>query len=106
MSGRVRVCRVLVAVGAMLLLTFELSAPTVGLAAAPVPQATTAAASPTPTAGSPRPSSSSSSADDPADEPSDDGSNVTPDQTGTWVALGAAAAVAVLAGLVVALRKR
>lgn len=106
MSGRVRVCRVLVAVGAMLLLTFGLSAPTVGLAAAPVPQATTAAASPTPTTGSPRPSPSSSSADDPADEPSDDGSNVTPDQTGTWVALGAAAAVAVLAGLVVALRKR
>ncbi len=54
MSGRVRVCRVLVAVGAMLLLTFGLSAPTVGLAAAPVPQATTAAASPTPTATSTR----------------------------------------------------
>ena len=106
MSGRVRVFRVLVAVGAMLLLTFGLSAPTMGLAAAPVPQATTAAASPSPTVGSSRPSPSSPSAGDSADDPSDDGSNLTPDQTGTWIALGAAAVLAVLAGLVVALRRR
>ncbi len=99
MSEQVKV-RVLVAVGAMVLL-FGLNSPTAGQAVAPVPQATTPAASPTPT-----PSSSPAATREPADEPANEGSNTTPDQTGTWVALGAAAAVAVLAGLVVALRKR
>ncbi|MFT3970888.1 MAG: hypothetical protein QM695_11595 [Micropruina sp.] len=100
MSGRAK-ARVLVAVGAMVLLIFGMSAPTVGQASAPVPQATTPAASPAPT-----PDSSPASTAEPGDEPADDGSNPTPDQTGTWVALGAAAVVAALAGLVVALRKR
>ncbi len=100
MSGRVRVGRVLVAVAATLMLGVGLSSPTVGQAVAPIPQATT-----TPAA-SPTPSTRSSTTVDPADEPTDDGSNPMPDQTGTWVALGAAAALAVAAGLVVAVRKR
>lgn len=98
MSGRGRVGRVLVAVAAMLMLGVGLSSPTVGQAVAPLPQATTTA--------SPTPSPPSSTASDPADEPVDDGSNPMPAQTGTWAALGAAAALAVTAGLLVALRKR
>ena len=88
--------RVLLAAGALLVLILGLSAPTPGRAAVPVPQATTATASP----------SASEAEEEPADEITDDGSNPTPAQTGTWLAVGAAAALSVAAGLVVALRKR
>ena len=96
MSGRVMIGRVLLAAGALLVLILGLSAPTPGRAAVPVPQATTATASP----------SASEAEEEPADEITDDGSNPTPAQTGTWLAVGAAAALSVAAGLVVALRKR
>ena len=96
MSGRVMIGRALLAAGALLVLILGLSAPTPGRAAVPVPQATTATASP----------SASEVEEEPADEITDDGSNPTPAQTGTWLAVGAAAALSVAAGLVVALRKR
>ncbi len=96
MSGRVMIGRALLAAGALLVLILGLSAPTPGRAAVPVPQATTATASP----------SASEAEEEPADEITDDGSNPTPAQTGTWLAVGAAAALSVAAGLVVALRKR
>lgn len=103
MSVRVMAGRLLATGGALLVLALGLSVPTAGQAAVPLPQAT---ASATPH-GSPKPSSSASEVDDePADDPTDDGTNPTPDQTGTWVAIGGAAGLAVLAGLVVAFRKR
>ncbi|MFT4218329.1 MAG: hypothetical protein QM619_14260 [Micropruina sp.] len=115
MSGRVWVGRMLAAAATLLVLVAGWSAATTGQAAVPLPQATTATptartsptpASPTPDA-SPTPSSSQSEVDvDPADEPTDDGSNPTPVQNGTWLALGGAAAIALLAGLIVAIRKR
>lgn len=103
MSVRVMAGRVLATVGALVVLALGLTVPTVGQAAVPLPQATTSA---TPHS-SAKPSPSASEEDDePADDPTDDGTNPTPDQTGTWVAIGGAAGLAVLAGLVVALRKR
>lgn len=95
--------RLLAAAAAFLVLGLGLSVPATGQAE-PLPRATTAPTSPqaSPTA-SPSPSEAN---DDSADDPDDDGTNPTPVQTGTWVAVGAAAAVALLAGLVVALRKR
>lgn len=74
--------------------------------ASPAPQATTASPSPTGTS-SATPTAKETETDvDPADDPTDDGSNPTPDQSGTWIALGAAAALSLAAGLVVVLRKR
>lgn len=100
MSGRVMIGRALLAAGALLVLILGLSPPTPGRAAVPVPQATTATTSPSPSP------SASEAEEEPADEITDDGSNPTPAQTGTWLAVGAAAALSVAAGLVVALRKR
>jgi len=107
MSRRPVVSRLLIIAGALLVLLTAL----VPLAnssqtalAAPVPRATTASPSPTGTA-TPSPNQSESDVE-PADDPTDDGSNPTPDQSGTWIALGAAAALSIAAGLVVVLRKR
>ncbi|MFT3832942.1 MAG: hypothetical protein QM711_06440 [Micropruina sp.] len=105
MPRRTMVPRLLAAAAAFLVLGLGLglSVPATGQAV-PLPRATTVTASPqaSPTA-SPNPSEAN---DDPSDDPDDDGTNPMPVQTGTWVAVGAAAAVALLAGLVVALRKR
>lgn len=103
MTVRVMAGRVLATVGALLALALGVTVPTAGQAAVPLPRATTSATPPS----SPKPSPSASEVDDePADDPTDDGTNPTPGQTGTWVAIGGAAALSVLAGLVVALRKR
>lgn len=112
MSGRGVIGRMMLAVGALLVLVLGLSAPTPGRAAVPLPQATTATASPgsSPSASSSASPGSSPSAsgaeDEPDDELTDDGSNPTPEQTGTWLAVAAAAALSVAAGLVVVLRRR
>lgn len=101
MSGRTRFVRVLAAAAVLFVAALGVSVPTAGQAL-PLPQATTAVTTP-PASASPAPSSTPPEDDD---EPTDDGTNPMPPQTGTWVAVGAAAGVALLAGLVVALRKR
>lgn len=106
MSVRTKVGRVAVATCALLLLMLGCALPAVGNAQ-PLPRATTATPSGSASARSTSPSPTESDTDvDPSDEPTDDGIDPTPDQSGTWIALGAAATLAVLAGLVVALRKR
>lgn len=107
MSRRGFVSRVAVAAGALVVLLLGLAIPTVGNAA-PLPHATTASASATATGSAKAtPSASESDTDvDPADDPTDDGTDPTPDQSGTWIAIGSAAALSLLAGLVVVLRKR
>lgn len=99
MSRRLMISRVLAAAGALLVLVIGLSVPTSGLAAVPVPQATTTPATP-----SPSPSASGAEAE--PDDMTDDGTNTTPPQTGTWLAVGVAAAVSLAAGAIVVLRKR
>lgn len=111
MSGRNLVGRAVVAAVALLVLVFGLVLPTAGSSALPVPQATTGSPSPSGSAkatgtAKAKPSATQSDDVDPADEPDDDGSDTTPDQTGTWLAIGGAAALALLAGLVVVIRKR
>lgn len=112
MSGRNLVGRAVVAAVALLVLVFGLVLPTAGSSALPVPQATTGSPSPSGSAkatgtAKAKPSATQSDTDvNPADEPDDDGSDTTPDQTGTWLAIGGAAALALLAGLVVVIRKR
>lgn len=111
MSGRNLVGRAVVAAAALLVLVFGLVLPTAGSSALPVPQATTGSPSPSGSAkatgtAKAKPSATQSDDVDPADEPDDDGSDTTPDQTGTWLAIGGAAALALLAGLVVVIRKR
>ncbi|MFT4293893.1 MAG: hypothetical protein QM582_00595 [Micropruina sp.] len=103
MSGRGLIGRALTAAGVLLVLVIGFGTPATVHAAVPLPQATTATPS-----SSPKPSSSPSEADvDPGDDPADDDSaSPAPDQSGTWMAVGGAAAVSVLAGLVVALRRR
>lgn len=100
--------RIAIVIGALLLFGLAFTVPTSSRAAVPVPQATTASpggsesakasVSPSPTPSDPD--------DEPTDEPADDGTDPTPDQGGTWLAIGGAAALSLLAGLVVALRKR
>ena len=106
MSGRTVVIRLVAAIGAVVVLMLGIALPTVG-SAQPIPHATTASPTATGTARSASPSPTESDTDvNPSDEPTDDGNDPTPDQSGTWIALGVAAGLAVLAGLVVALRKR
>ena len=100
--------RIAVVIGILMLFGFAFTLPTASLAAVPVPQATTASpgASESPKASaSPSPTQSDPDAE-PPDEPADDGTAPTPAQSGTWLASGGAAALSLLAGLVVALRKR
>lgn len=110
MSGRMIVVRVAVVAGALLVWLIGFAVPAAGQAV-PLPQATSSASkSSTPSKSSttatanPSPSKSKKKVD-PA-EPTDDGTDPAPDQSGTWIAIGSAAALSVLAGLVIVLRKR
>ena len=103
MSGRAIVSQAAGAVGAAVIVLLGFAGPLVGHAA-PMPRATTASASPSASA-SASPTESDTDVD-PADDPTDDGTDPAPDQSGTWIALGSAAALSLLAGLVVVLRKR
>ena len=106
MSRRTVLVRIAVAIGAVVVLMMGVALPTSGMAQ-PLPQATTASPSASGTVRAASPSPTESDTDvNPSDEPTDDGNDPTPDQSGTWIALGVAAGLAVLAGLVVALRKR
>jgi len=108
MSRRLVVSRLIVVAGALLVLltTLGFVRSTQAALAAPAPQLTTTSPSATGfSSATPSPAESETDAD-PADDPTDDGSNPTGDQTGTWVALSAAAALSIAAGLVVVLRKR
>lgn len=108
MSRRWMGGRIAIVIGVLLLFGLAFTVPTASQAALPFPQATTASpggsasakasVSPSPTPSDPD--------DEPTDEPADDGTDPTPDQSGTWLAIGGAAALSLLAGLVVALRKR
>ncbi|MFT3860515.1 hypothetical protein [Micropruina sp.] len=109
MSGRGLISRAVAAAAAVLVLLFGLVLPTADSSAVPRPQATTSAstASVSPSASaSPSGTPSDTDVDPSDDEPTDDGSDPTPSQNGTWIAIGGAVALALLAGLVVALRKR
>ena len=108
MSRRWIGVRVAVVIGALLAFGLAFTAPSASHAALPVPQATTASPGASRSAEAPAsPSPTESDTDvDPADEPTDDGTDPTPGETGTWLAIGGAAALSVLAGMVVALRKR
>lgn len=97
MSGQVTALRALALVAVLAVLLIGFGLPAASTVAAPLPQATTSATATT---------TPSDTEVDPDDEPTDDGSDPTPDQTGTWLALGGALALSVLAGLAVALRKR
>lgn len=99
MSGPRMLSRFAVAIGTLLLLGLTIGAPNLSQAL-PMPQATTASGSPSPTP------SATTSEPDPGDDPTDDGSEPAPDQSGTWIAVGGAFGLAVLAGLIVLLRKQ
>ncbi len=105
MSGRTKVSRVAVAAGALVVLILGFVVPTTG-AAAPRPQVTTATPSVSSSAKA-TPSATESDTDvSPQEDPTDDGTEPTVDQAGTYIAIGGAAALALLAGLVVVLRRR
>ena len=108
MSASTKLGRVAVVVGALLVFALGFVLPITSHASAPRPQATTASPSPSGSAeASPNPSASESETDvDASDEPDDDGTDPTPAQNGTWIAIAGAAGLSLLAGLVVVLRKR
>lgn len=101
MSGQVTARRALAVFAVLAVLLIGFGAPAANTVAAPLPlPLATASATATAT------TTPSDTEVDPDDEPTDDGSDPTPDQSGTWLAIGGALALSVLAGLVVALRKR
>ncbi|MCW3158911.1 hypothetical protein [Micropruina sonneratiae] len=103
MSGQLIARRALALAAFVTVVLGGFAAAATGIAATPLPRATASA-----TAGVTKTATTTPSDTDvdPADEPTDDGSDPTPDQTGTWLAIGGALGLSVLAGLVVALRRR
>lgn len=108
MSGSTKLARVAILVGALIVLALGFALPSTSHASAPQPQATTASPSAAVSANaSPTPSTSASPSDvDATDELDDDGTDPTPGQNNTWIAIAGAAGLSLLAGLVVVLRKR